>query len=717
MSRESGAPVVSARRRSQLARLATLLNDETDDEYVPSAGESDADSEFDEDDEDRASAQSEPQTANNKLCAATEQDIISAGGSHSDALSVSLSESRPTQPSVEPTADDPSVALRTRSKQPLTDVSIAELERNLPLIDAELDPLLGASALPPARLALCDTQASGSSPSWQPLDTPRKTHAHSSGFTLGDLSALLDDAALQCANPFTAFDMLDSLLCPDEEREWRVFLAELNSGVSIGDALSTSVCGFASTHSQATAPTHSVARVHSIPTTDPQRTMPSDRNTHTVHTISQLCCSPSAGSPAASASGALSTDDDEERADPSFNMLEAIIDMDALDDDLREELRSDRGTRVSKRELNELLAEYYALTQADDGNADSAASASASAPAAAPEIVDGEFVHSQPANNVTTVCVSSIVLPAATTTTTCDSNLLINNKTSIGPIEESPKMSSRISPSSQPDPPETHAECTEAPQAAPLFGEVEQQLLRDQLVMHVQLLAQLHLLTCALPACQPHAQAARFYLSELQFAARTQRSIYGLASSFFDACNLEAACALVLAHADSTQALTQAPARDHETAHETTALLGPSFNGMRLESVRTLVASAAFPCPDLVPLRAPFYTDAPSAQLGPAAETSAGAKRELREARAFVPGEDRLLLQHLYSCRRAKRRCGWAEFRRSRLPCRTLPQIQQRLAWLLTERARRRRSAELERSTCVPRAFSCNNIPCTIRWY
>ena len=51
--------------------------------------------------------------------------------------------------------------------------------------------------------------------------------------------------------------------------------------------------------------------------------------------------------------------------------------------------------------------------------------------------------------------------------------------------------------------------------------------------MHVQLLAQLYLLTRAVPACQPHAQAARFYLSELQFAARTQRSLYGLASSFF----------------------------------------------------------------------------------------------------------------------------------------------------------------------------------------
>lgn len=62
-------------------------------------------------------------------------------------------------------------------------------------------------------------------------------------------------------------------------------------------------------------------------------------------------------------------DEDEERADPSFNVLEAIVDMDALDDDLREELRSDRGTRVSKRELNELLAEYYALTQGDQENA------------------------------------------------------------------------------------------------------------------------------------------------------------------------------------------------------------------------------------------------------------------------------------------------------------------------------------------------------------
>ena len=206
-----------------------------------------------------------------------------------------------------------------------------------------------------------------------------------------------------------------------------------------------------------------------MPTTDPQLTMPSDHNTNTVRTSarSQLCCSPSAASPVASASGAgaLSTEDDEERADPSFNVLEAIIDMDAIDDDLREELRSDRGTRVSKRELNELLAEYYALTQADDGNADSAAAA-----AAAPVAGDGECVHFQPADNATAMCVSSIVLSAATTTT-CDSHLLID-KSSIGPIEEAPKMRARDSPSSQPDPPESHAECTEASKAAPLFGDV-----------------------------------------------------------------------------------------------------------------------------------------------------------------------------------------------------------------------------------------------------
>ena len=184
--------------------------------------------------------------------------------------------------------------------------------------------------------------------------------------------------------------------------------------------------------------------------------------------------------------------------------------------------------------------------------------------------------------------------------------------------------------------------------------------------------------------------------------------------------NLEAACALVLAEpdADSAQAMAQAPAevglaRGPKTAHETTALLGPSFNGMQLESVRTLVTHAAFPCPDLLPMRAPFCTD----HLGPSAESSAGAKRALREARAFAPGEDRLLLLHLRSCRRAKRRCKWEAFRRSRLPCRTLPQIQQRIAWLLTERACRRRSAELERSTTVPRALTCDDILCTTRWY
>lgn len=804
---------MSARRRSQLMRLANLLNDETDDEYVPSAGESDVDaeSELEEDDEEeedemeRATALSEPTRAD----ASSKQESAGAletGDCNAKPLtcarppgspvplSVSQSERHPqSEPEPEPKrqpgpnssaellADEHlSVALRTRSKQPLTDVSIADLERNLPLLDAdvELEPLscLSSSAallsVPPAPAspftvplsdALVQASPSSSTSSWQPLDTPRKGHSHPSGFTLGDLSALLDDPSLICPNPnpnpFSDCGALeaDALLCAspgtstDEEREWRQFLAELRVDSAVADAVAGAT--YADLFQTATNPLQYLNTPVPLPVSSPAPTPVSES-----HNARNANAKDNVERPNLKSTGGVA-EEDEERADPSFNVLDAIADMDALDDDLREELRSDRGTRVSKRELNELLAEYYALTQGDQENANAGAYPLTTATTTAAAVVvppppPPDWGHSESpllrqivqTPNAVPPSVSSIAPsafpPASAVAANNDQNG--SNSHLCRVIEDEQLVSPSSSQCNSADPAdssETREDVLSEDATtfeAPLhFGDEELQLLRDQMVMHVQLLAQLGLLAGAVPACEPLAYAARFYLQELQLAARNQRSMLALTSSLFDACNLEAACALLLDNsasasssstASDTDAFSSSSSRALAPAPETAQAVSNSYNGLSGATLRTLVTNAAFPCAELLPLRAPFYTDTPSPSAPAAAspttsaETSAeSSNRASREPRlrSFSAGEDRLLLLHVHHCRLTKQRCRWATFRRAMLPYRTLPQIQQRLGRLLKDSAqeRQKRMLQLERSSPVPRAFTCADIPCPVRWY